>query len=538
MRNKILLLSALEILSVCLCLAGCSNKSDDALNENKQEIVEATEDSGKVKALVLEKCTKGNPIAGDSDNLLYGGDPSVLVDGEKVYLYTGHDVSTDDEVKKSIYNIPEYLCYSSTDMSDWTAEGVVMSMKDVKWASNDTSAWASQVAKHYDAESGMDKYYLYYCSWDKSGKQCIGVAVSDLPTGPFEDIGQPLVKASITKPATSSYNDIDPTVWIETDEEGTEHRYLAWGNGIFYVCELNEDMISISDLNGDGEITNSSTYGEADIITRTKGLDSYTEAPWIYRRQDENGNYYGDYYLFFAHQWRECMAYATTDDLLEGEWSDTKMIMAPTATSNTNHMAVCDFKGEIYFIYHDGALTKGNGFRRSACIRKLEFSEDGSIEMLEETTAGVSGFTNEISLASGGKITHESFTNSTSDADYPYVDISMGIDISNGENDGKWVIRPGKADTSNENYVSIESENKTGLFFTTRKDGSVVLMHDTVGEDSLAKKQTFKTVEGLADKEGVSFESVFYEGEYLTVVNGELSRTNGEDKENATFFIR
>ena len=49
--------------------------------------------------------------------------------------------------------------------------------------------------------------------------------------------------------------DIDPTVWIEEDENGEEHRYLMWGNTYNYICELNEDMISVKDLNGDGEIT-------------------------------------------------------------------------------------------------------------------------------------------------------------------------------------------------------------------------------------------------------------------------------------------
>ncbi|MFR0848334.1 MAG: hypothetical protein ACLSG9_10575 [Eubacterium sp.] len=59
----------------------------------------------------------------------------------------------------------------------------------------------------------------------------------------------------MTEPETSGWNDIDPTAWIETDSKGVEHRYLAWGNGKLYVCELNEDMVSIKDLNGDGKIT-------------------------------------------------------------------------------------------------------------------------------------------------------------------------------------------------------------------------------------------------------------------------------------------
>ena len=225
--------------------------------------------------IALEKSAQTNPMVGQSDTgaVTYGGDPSVLVDGDTVYLYTGHDASSDEEVDKLIYNIPEYLCYSSTDLINWKPEGTVMTMDTVEWAKDDVSAWASQATKY------KDKYYLYYCSWDKSGKQSIGVAVADSPTGPFTDIGEPLVRGSVTKPQLSTFNDIDPTVWIETDESGEEHRYLAWGNGMFFMCELNEDMISVKDMNGDGEITSGMSFETDDIMYQQKGLENFTEAP-------------------------------------------------------------------------------------------------------------------------------------------------------------------------------------------------------------------------------------------------------------------
>ena len=65
---------------------------------------------GSPKEIVLEKEDGGNPLVSSNEDYVYGGDPSVLVDGDTVYLYTGHDASTDEEVGKSIYNIPEYLC--------------------------------------------------------------------------------------------------------------------------------------------------------------------------------------------------------------------------------------------------------------------------------------------------------------------------------------------------------------------------------------------------------------------------------------------
>lgn len=335
--------------------------------------------------ITLAKSQYTNPIGcvDNNGNRIYGGDPSVLVDGDTVYLYVGHDNSTDSEVNRAIYNMDSWICYSTKDMKNWKYEGPIMKADkgSVTWASTDTSAWAAQVAKHKNPNTGKDRYYLYYCTWDATsqGKQSIGVAVADKPTGPFKDIGKPLVKGTLTTPQSSNWDDIDPTVWVDTDSKGVEHRYLAWGNSRLYICELNEDMISVKDINGDGKITCGESSKKADILYRSGSLTMYTEAPWIYRRQDAKGNYYGNYYLFYASQWREKMAYVTTSDLMNGKWSDRQVIMSPTATSNTNHMAVFDFKGKTYFVYHNGSLPKGNGYRRSPCIRELTFKEDGSV---------------------------------------------------------------------------------------------------------------------------------------------------------------
>lgn len=487
---------------------------------------------GKPKEIVLEKSPAVNPMVGNSEtgDFVYGGDPSVLVDGERVYLYTGHDASSDEQVKNAIYEIPEYLCYSSTDLVNWKPEGAVMSMDAVTWAKDDVSAWASQVVKH------NDKYYLYFCSWDETGKQSIGVAVAENATGPFVDIGEPLVRGAVTKPQLSTFNDIDPTAWIETDENGEEHRYLAWGNGMFFVCELNEDMISVKDKNGDGKISGGMSE-DADIAVQSKGIEQYTEAPWLYRRQKDDGSYYGDYYLFYAHSWRESMAYARTDDLTGGEWNFGNIIMHPTATSNTNHMAVFDFKGKTYFVYHNGSLPGGNGYRRSACIRELHFDEEGNIECFEESAAGLGGSTVYLTLKAGDRLEHKGFVNSSADADYPITDISVGTGIGALETDAQWVICPGKADAKNEAYVSIQSENKAGLYLTAEKGKPVVLSQDIDAGQDTAKNQTFHTMSGLADSEGVSFESVSNEGMYLTVVEGVLCLTDGKDKADSTFYL-
>ncbi len=480
----------------------------------------------------LEKSTSTNPIAGfDADgNTAYGGDPSVLVDGDTVYLYVGHDVATKEE-----YVITEYLCYSTKDMKNWKYEGVAMKadMSTITWASTSTSAWAAQVMKY------NGKYYMYYCTWAKTAidndKQCIGVAVSDSPTGGFKDLGEPLVKGSVTDPQTSNWNDIDPTAWIEKDDKGVEHRYLAWGNGKFYVCELNEDMTSVKDQNGDGKITSGTSTASADIIEKTTP-SSYTEAPWLYRRQDANGNYYGKYYLFYAYGWREQMAYATTDDLMSGKWTDGGVIMEPTATSNTNHMAVFDFKGKTYFVYHNGSLPGGSGFRRVANVVELKFNSDGSVQKMSESAAGLYGTTQVLYTNSGALLSHENYVNSSGDSSYPYTKVKVGAGIGKETADSQWVFVAGKADTTKGAYVSIQSENKQGLYLTANADKTVTLAQDSDGSADTAKKQTFRSVQGLSDSKGVSFESVSQPGYFLTIVNGTLALTKGSDKVAATFY--
>jgi len=474
-----------------------------------------------VKEQVIKKSTQGNPMLGFDENgdSIYGGDPSILVDGDTVYAYVGHDNSSGDS-----YVIPEYLCYSSEDMENWNYEGVIMNMKDVSWASDKTSAWAGQVAKY------NDQYYLYYCTWNKldAGKQSIGVAVSDSAAGPFVDIGEALVKGSATTPESSAWNDIDPTVWIETDEDGDEHRYLGWGNGKLYICELNEDMISVKDQNQDGKID------MADIVDSDISKLEFTEAPYFYRQQDENGNYYGQYYVFYAKGWREKMAYCTTDDLMSGVWKYGGEIMPPAATSNTNHPAVFDFKGKTYFVYHNGSLPGGSGYRRVACVEEFEINEDGSIDPIPETSTGITGKSSQIFNWNNEPVAHDNFTNPSTDSSYPIV-ADVGYSSAAKVEDATWEIVPGKADKEDDAYVSIESYNKPGLYLTARGDG-IVLTQDTDASAGTANAMTFRTLEGFAG-DGVTFESVAYPGTYITCLDGDLVLSETPNAADATFSI-
>ena len=138
-------------------------------------------DSAKAAAgeeITLPK-SNGNPISGfdENGNIVYAGDPGVLVDGDTVYLYLGHDATANG----GGYSMPDWFCYSTTDMENWEYHGVVASADRsyIPWAGGN-EAWAGQVMKHRDPEMDKDYYYFYYCS---NGVKHIGVAVADTPLG-------------------------------------------------------------------------------------------------------------------------------------------------------------------------------------------------------------------------------------------------------------------------------------------------------------------------------------------------------------------
>ena len=74
---------------------------------------------------------------------MYGGDPSILVDGDTVYAYVGHDASSQET-----YYMPDWHCYSSKDMLEWKYEGEILSNSEISWANDKFSSWASQVYKY------------------------------------------------------------------------------------------------------------------------------------------------------------------------------------------------------------------------------------------------------------------------------------------------------------------------------------------------------------------------------------------------------
>ena len=292
--------------------------------------------------------SKGNPIFSHK----YTADPAAMVYKEKVYLYTGHDVAP---AKENRYVMNEWLCFSTSDMVNWTEHASPLNVKAFAWAKGD--AWASQVIER------DGKFYWYVAITHDSthrGK-AIGVAVSDSPTGPFRDaIGAALITNDMTTEAKISWDDIDPTVFI--DDNG--QAYLFWGNTTLHYVKLKENMV------------------EMDGAFKKVNVPKFTEAPWVHKHN-------GWYYLSYAYEFPEKIAYAMSRSM-EGPWEYKGILNEIAGNCNTNHQAIIDFKGKSYFIYHNGALVPDAGsFHRSVCIDYLFYNKDGTMKRVVMTGDGV-----------------------------------------------------------------------------------------------------------------------------------------------------
>ena len=304
----------------------------------------------------------------------FTADPSPLVVGDTLFLYTSHDASPEDipdenEKNSAGFFMYDWLLWSTTDMVNWTEHGAVASLKEFSWRSRENGAWAIQTVER------NGKYYLYAPLHGHG----IGVLESDSPYGPFVDpLGKPLVWQE------EHWDDIDPTVF--TDDDG--QAYMYWGNPHVYYTKLNADMVStqgdIYVLNpADGVMRPVKEEGAKANLRASWSekaqwkVKNYQEGPWLYKR---NGKYYLSYATTCCP---EALGYAMSDSPT-GPWEWKNYIMRPTQRDRGNHPGICDFKGHSYVFGQNYDLMHLETFehheRRSVSATEITYHADGTIE--------------------------------------------------------------------------------------------------------------------------------------------------------------
>lgn len=289
---------------------------------------------------------RGNPVIRHK----YSCDPTALVHNNIVYLFTGHDEAP---VGTEEYIMHDWLCFSSTDMVNWTEHADFFKATDFHWAKG--SAYAAKIIER----NGKFYFYAPVSPTVLKGK-AIGVAIADHPAGPYKDAnGSPLITHDMLPATSNEKANLDPTVLIDDDEQA----YIFWGNKTCYYARLKENMIEV-----DGSI-------------QTVDLPLFEEGAHLFKRN-------GWYYLAYGYGSPEKVAYAMSRDI-KGPWQFKGILNELAGNCETNRPCTIDFNGESYFIYHNGGLKNGGSHRRSVCIDYLFFNPDDTIKRVVMTSEGV-----------------------------------------------------------------------------------------------------------------------------------------------------
>ena len=331
------------------------------------------------KALLLFLCLQvllnhfacaQNPIIRDQ----FSADPSARVFNGMVYLFPSHDIlAREGRGRPGWFCMEDYHVFSSSNLTDWTDLGVIVSQNKVNWVDSATfSMWAP------DCIARNGKYYFYFPANVKAsfGRGFgVGVAVADNPAGPYTPQPEPI----------KNIHGIDPCPFIDKDGQA----YIYFAQGKIFAAKLKDNMIELA--------------SEPQVIgdLPTQGL---IEGPFLFERN-------GIYYMTYPHVQNkiERLEYAIANNPM-GPFKITGVIMdeSPMGTW-TVHQSIIEFNNQWYLFYHENELSPKFDKNRSVRIDSLFFNSDGTIRKVIPTFRGV-GVTSALKNIEIDRYSHKSET--------------------------------------------------------------------------------------------------------------------------------
>ena len=286
------------------------------------------------KEISVEK-TNNNPVI----RHIRTADPSAHVwnDG-KVWMYTSQDM----EDATFYDSMDGYHAFSSTDMENWKDYGEVLHSKDIPWGATGWMWAPTAIYKN-------NKYYLLYphsVKGNKDDMRC-GVAVSDVPQGPFKDLGW-------IEGVEGKW--LDPCVFKDDDGK----TYLYWGVREPKVALLKDNLLELAEK----------------PRTVEYGAKNFFEASYMHK-------YKGKYY--FSYNAGLGGFYGMADN----PYGPFEYKGSLNPKQRQDHHSIVEYKGKNYFFYHWQGWNGGSKFRRNTTIEYLYYNEDGTIKEIYATKEGV-----------------------------------------------------------------------------------------------------------------------------------------------------
>jgi hypothetical protein len=300
--------------------------------------------------LIVNITVAQNPIIGDQ----FTADPTARVFNGRVYVFPSHDIlAKPGQGRADWFCMEDYHVFSSSNLTDWTDHGVIISQNKVNWVdSTSYSMWAP------DCIEKNGKYYFYFPAGVKAGSGrgfSIGVAIANDPAGPYTPQAEPIKNVS----------GIDPNIFIDKDGQA----YIYWAMGNISVAKLKANMLELE--------------SDPQVVGKLPG-QGLKEGPFLFERN-------GIYYMTYPHVQNkiERLEYATGNNPM-GPFKVTGVIMDESpAGCWTNHQSVIEFNNQWYLFYHQNDLSPKFDKNRSVRIDSLFFNTDGTIRKVQPTFRGV-----------------------------------------------------------------------------------------------------------------------------------------------------
>ena len=282
------------------------------------------------------------------------GDPFIVQSEEFYYMYA------------TSFDVEGFKVWKSENMEEWIDLGVCLDLTD-SWAHEDY--WAPEVIYH------NGKYIMHYTSRRKSDESLrLGVAVSESPEGPFEDVHNgPMFDFG--------YAAIDGHVFI--DEDGKPYFYYSKDCSENYVaenvraseicvCELSDDLLNVTSepitLFGPSEDYDSIMVGD----------QMWNEGPYILKK---DGIYYMTYSANFYASNDYCICVAKAKNPLgpfkKGNAPIMKCGNAGEDFAGPGHNAFFyDKEGKLKMTFHIQTNEDEPSPNRKACICDAELRNE------------------------------------------------------------------------------------------------------------------------------------------------------------------
>ncbi|MFT3772914.1 MAG: glycoside hydrolase family 43 protein [Minicystis sp.] len=254
-------------------------------------------------------------------------DPGVLRDGDHYVV-----VCTSGGAPNA------FPIFTSTDLVSWTPSGTIFpAAQKPAWAIGDF--WAPEV--HHVG----NHYVAYFSARHQDGRLSIGAATAPSATGPFQDLGQPLVH-------DTKMGMID----VSEFEDAGGQPYLVWkedGNAVGKTTPIYGQALS-----PDGTAL---TGARTTLIQNDLGWEGgVVEGPWVVAKD-------GYYYLFYSGNAYYNGTYAVGVARATSPLGPYQKTGAPILTTNATwvgpgHCSVVDTPaGDTYMVYHAWQAGHVNG---------------------------------------------------------------------------------------------------------------------------------------------------------------------------------